>query len=61
MINYSEGSGYGLVKLPDASTGTQTITELITNKQYIRDGADMKNNGLGVIVDGWNGQIFLYS
>ena len=54
IINYSEGSGYGLVKLSDASSGQQTITELISGKTYVRSGDDMRNNGLGVIVDGWN-------
>ncbi|CAD8083789.1 unnamed protein product [Paramecium sonneborni] len=60
IINYSDGSGYGLVKLSDASSGQQTITEMISGQTYVRSGDDMRNNGLGVVVDGWNAQIFKY-
>lgn len=55
VINYTEGSGYCTVKVPDASSGSQTITEMMSGQKYVRNGDEMRNSGLGVIVDGWNG------
>lgn len=55
VINYSGNSAYAKVKVPDASSGSIVITELMTNKQYTRSGDDMKNSGLEVVVDAWNG------
>jgi len=54
VINFSEGSGYATVKIPDASSGSQTITEKMSGQSYVRNGDEMRNSGLGVIVDGWN-------
>jgi hypothetical protein len=55
VINFSGNQAYAKVKVPDASSGSIVITEMMSNKQYTRSGDDMRNSGLEVVVDAWNG------
>lgn len=60
VINFTGDKGYAQVVVPDAASGTLTVTELMTNQAYQRSGDEMRSQGLGVVVDAWNGQIFKY-
>lgn len=64
IINFSGSQGQGNIILRDAQspTGsdTYTITDILTGQNFDRSANEMRTRGLGVLLRGWEGQIFKY-
>ncbi|GIQ83045.1 glycoside hydrolase, family 13 [Kipferlia bialata] len=62
IANFSDQSGSGRVSVPNAGNGSDSIviTEKLSGAEYTRSASDMRDNGLFVIVDAWDAQIFYY-
>lgn len=60
VVNYSDTQGTGSVKLSNVGSGTITFEEKLSGEVYERDGAEVRNDGLFVIIGAWNAQIFYY-
>ena len=42
-------------------SGSITFTDILTDTSYVRDGGEVKNSGLFVVIGAWNAQIFYYN
>ena len=60
VISFSDSSASGQIKL-NVPSGTITFTDILTGTAYPRDGNEVKNTGLWVVIGAWNAQIFYYN
>ena len=61
VVNYTDASGWGLVKLSDISgSGSIQLKELLSGEVYERNRDEIRSNGLYVGVDAYSSQIFAY-
>ena len=63
VVNFSDTEGWGNVVVADAeapSGDSLTITELITDVQYVRSASQMRTTGLVCGVAPFSAQIFQY-
>ena len=60
-VNFGSGRMCGSIKLDDAPYGDNIpVQELISGETYYRNGNELRNNGLYVILDQYQVQIFKY-
>ena len=61
VINYSDQTGSGRVKISDISgSGTIKLKEILSGVTYERNRDELRNNGLFVIINDFSAQIFKY-
>ena len=54
VVNYSDTQGTGKIKLSNVGSGTISFTEKLSGEVYERDGAEVRNDGLFVIIGAWD-------
>lgn len=60
VVNYSDTQGTGKIRLSNVGSGTVSFTEKLSGEVYERSGSEIRNDGLFVIINAWDAQIFYY-